>query len=172
MTDKNETSTSTGNVIPMPNLGKQASPAQVEKAMSRDPNFLMQMIHKNRTKGFEQLEKKLENLQERELLADPQSEMAMRDAGQALAALMKIVEAQNSLLEILLQNQNEMGEVIDLGRAHALSNSGHIQNLKECLVESHVISEETLQANWKDKIVPQFEKLGITQPGTEADPPE
>jgi len=159
------TQTGDNKVVPMPNLGKQASPEQVEAAMAaRDPSFLLQLIHKNRSKGFEQLERKLESLQDRELLTDPKVEMVARDVQMALAALTKIVEAQNSLLEIIMSNNDKLGDAFDMGKAHSLSNSGHIQNLKEVLIKLNVLTEESLQQNWKENIVPQFEKLGLTRP--------
>lgn len=111
-------------------------------------DVVLTLVDKNRKKGLEALEKRIENLDGRDTHENSQTESALRDITVGLKSIHTTVEALNSLSDMIRHDlinciQNLEGQV----QANWQS-SAHLQTLVEVLKSKELITESELEETW------------------------
>jgi hypothetical protein len=129
-------------------------PQDVAKKATNSQEFVIKLIEKNRKKGIEQAQNKLEKLSDRELHSDPRTESALRDVQGALQGLLTWAEAANSLVDFLKHDLISMITNLQQQGAQGWQTAAHLQTLMTTLKEKGMVSEDELKATWEKLIVP------------------
>jgi hypothetical protein len=146
------------NVIPFPKQ-RDLSLQEVQQKAEQSQDFVTSLIIKNRRKGLDQLGNKLEKLNEREILTDPQLEHVVRELTMALQGTLTHLEALNSLMDMVGLDVARTVENLNIESGDKIKIAMHIQALIELLIEKELISHEEMTEVFQKKIKPQVEAL-------------
>lgn len=134
--------------------GPVVPPEVVAQKSTQSNEFVIKLIEKNRKKGIEQTQGKLERLTDRELHKDAQTESALRDMQGAVQGLLTWAEAVNSLTDYIKHDLVAMITNLQQQGAQAWQTAAHLQTLIETMKNKEQISEEELRATWDKLVVP------------------
>ena len=132
---------------------------EIMEKSDKSASFSMQLIDKNRKKGLEQIQAKLESLTERKLHQDPATESALRDVQGAIQGMLTFVEAANSLLNFMKHDFIAMMENIEGISQRSWYGGAHTQALMNLLKDKKVFTEEEFKEVWNRDVVPMAKKL-------------
>jgi hypothetical protein len=146
------------NVIQIPTSAGEGEETQ-EAPKQSSQELVLQLIEKNRKKGLETLDRKLDNLDDRGTLSDAAVESAVRNLTAGLKGSMTILEALNSLVDFIkhdlistIQNLERQGQA-------QFQASAHLQALISLLKEREMITDDELRDSW-NKLVQEAKEEG------------
>jgi hypothetical protein len=169
------------NLIQLPTSGNQRKQEQqldlpmTQKTEAQQHELVLQLVEKNRFKGLENVEKRLDNLESRKTLTDAGTEEAVHNLTGGLRGAMTTLEALNSLVDFIkhdlvacIQNLEQQGR----GNFQA---SAHLQTLLAVLKEKGIVDETELKAAWEGLMAnvqgPQPTQLKQPEPEPEPEGP-
>lgn len=136
-------------------IGEKTEPEQqelnLENKVAEGAQQVVDLIDKNLEKGLKGLEKKLDNLDNRELL-DPAIENTVRDLTGALKSAFIMLEAMNSLQGMIRHDMVGIIQNLEQQAKGQWMSNVHLQTLLQLMQDKGMITEEELRATW-DKIV-------------------
>lgn len=127
---------------------------QIAEKAANSQEFVMRLIEKNRKKGLEQTQHKLENLTERKINPEPTTEEALRDVQGAVQGLLTWAEAANSLIDLLKHDLVAMITNLQQQGAQGWQTAAYLQTLITTMKEKNLVTEEELRSTWDKTIVP------------------
>ena len=130
------------------------APEKIAEKATQSNEFIIKLIEKNRKKGIEQTQNKLEKLTDRELHKDAQTESALRDVQAAVQGLLTWAEAVNSLTDYIKHDLVSMITNLQQQGAQAWQTAAHLQTLIETMKEKQQVTEEELKGTWDKLVVP------------------
>jgi len=111
--------------------------------------MLLQLVEKNRFRGAETIEKKLDSLGDRDRLEDPKLESAVRDLTAGLGGALTSLEALNSLMDFIKHDLiNAIQNLAQQARGNFQA-SAHLQTLIKVLEDKGVITDEVMRETWE-----------------------
>jgi len=140
------------------------STEEVNEKATNSQEFVMRLIEKNRKKGIEQAQRKLETLSEHELLEDPREENTLRDLMGALQGLLTWAEATSSLVDFVKHDLISMITNLQQQGAQSWQSAAHLQTLIALLKDKGQITEDEMKATWEKVVAPAREARNPTVP--------
>ena len=130
------------------------SPEKIAEKSMQSQDFVMSLIEKNRKKGLEQVQTKLERLSEREINDNGNTENAIRTIQSAIQGLSIWAEATNSLVDLMKQDMIAVINGVQEQGKEGFRLSAHLQTLVTLLKEKSLITEDEMKSTWEKIIAP------------------
>ena len=155
------------NLIKLPTSGNQTEqPIKGNNRLPQPPDsneLILDLVEKNRKRGVEATEKRLDSLEERKTLEDPELESIIRDITGALRGGLTSVEALNSLSDFLKHDLIAAIQNVEQQSKTLWSQSAHLQTIINVLKEKDLVAEEELKAEWKKVVQGTRERVEAAQ---------
>ena len=156
------------------------SPEGLKKLAEENIPQILKLINKNRHEGVENLQRKTENLhQALKSLAEWAQEQQhpilkaqdnlgntkfildneLRSIDSALGSVLTVLEAQNSLLDMLINDTIGMIHNIQSTQQAVIIASGHSQTLIQLLLDRGDITEEEMKTTWQSIMTQNKEQI-------------
>lgn len=129
----------------------EPNPVSIQEAPKHN-EIVLNLVDKNRKKGLETLEKRIDNLDHRELHENSKTESALRDITTGLKGINTTVEALNSLSDMIRHDLINCIQNLENQVQANWQVSVHLQTLIEVLKTNGVITEKQLEETWKSLI--------------------
>jgi len=146
-------------------LPEQAQP----EAPEANNEMVLELIQKNRRKGLDKLERKIDNLNDRTPLTDPDLENTIRNLTQGMQGTLTSLEAVNSLLDFAVNDLVACIQNVERSARGQWQVSAHLQTLLSLLEEKGVITDTEMRDMWA-KVV-EGTSAGAEEETTEEEAP-
>jgi len=141
------------NVIEFPGQKKSADELS-EELKEKGSEAVLDRLEKNRAKALQQLEQKIDDLENHPVSPDPAVEAATRDIIAGLKACLLGIESLDAFYQMVAHDIGYLSQQNDQLGFNLFQAGSHVQVLLGILQEKGIVTKEDLKAGF-EKVIPE-----------------